>query len=93
LTTGGGDEYCGWVIHSAVKELAWSKDSNDYKAIFIAGNEPFTQGSLDYKISCRDAIARGIMINTIHCGDERTGINTGWRDGAKLADCHRRAAG
>jgi hypothetical protein len=26
------------------------------------------------------------MINTIHCGSENVGVNTGWRDGAKLAD-------
>ena len=86
LTTNGGDEYCGHVIQSATKGLAWSDSPRVYKAIFIAGNEPFTQGNVDYKQSCRDAIARGIIVNTIHCGTEAEGKTTGWPDGAKLAD-------
>ena len=86
LTTNGGDEYCGQVIQAATKGLSWSQSPRVYKAIFIAGNEPFTQGSVDYKLSCRDAIAKGIIVNTIHCGTEAEGKNTGWPDGAKLAD-------
>jgi hypothetical protein len=86
LTTNGGDEYCGQVIQAATKGLSWSANPRVYKAIFIAGNEPFTQGSVDYKLSCRDAIAKGIIVNTIHCGTESEGKTTGWPDGAKLAD-------
>ena len=86
LTTNGGDEYCGHVIQSATKGLAWSDSAKVYKAVFIAGNEPFTQGTVDYKQSCRDAIAKGIIVNTIHCGTEAEGKSTGWPDGAKLAD-------
>ncbi len=86
LRTNGGDEYCGWVIKDAINELVWSPESNVYKAIFIAGNEPFTQGPVDYAVSCKAAITKGIIVNTIHCGDEATGINTKWRDGADLAD-------
>src|SRR6185436_9201473 len=37
LTTHGGEEYCGWVIQDAVTKLTWSKQPNDFKAIFIAG--------------------------------------------------------
>src|SRR6185369_13747376 len=44
LKTNGGDEYCGWVIRTAVEQLSWSKSNKDLKVIFIAGNEPFTQG-------------------------------------------------
>jgi hypothetical protein len=86
LTTNGGDEYCGQVIHEAVKRLDWSKEPNGYKAIFIAGNEPFTQGSVDYHKSCKQAIEKGIVINTIHCGSNREGLNGHWQDGAKLAE-------
>lgn len=86
LTTNGGEEYCGQAIQSATTGLAWSDSAKVYKAIFIAGNEPFTQGTVDYKQSCRDAIARGIIVNTIHCGTEEAGQSTGWPDGAKLAD-------
>jgi hypothetical protein len=86
LRTNGGDEYCGWVIKEAVERLAWSKGPNDFKAIFIAGNEPFTQGPVPYGRSCKAAAEKGIIVNTIHCGDQATGINTKWQDGALLAD-------
>ena len=86
LTTNGGDEYCGQVVQSAVRSLAWSKATNDLKVIFIAGNEPFTQGQVDYRKACRQAIARGIVVNTIHCGTETEGEHGKWKDGAALAD-------
>jgi len=86
LTTNGGDEYCGRVIKRATGELAWNASSSVMKAIFIAGNEPFTQGNIDYKESCKEAIAKGIVVNTIFCGAEREGIDTKWKDGAELAD-------
>ena len=86
LRTHGGDEYCGWVIRDAVNGLAWNSASDVYKAIFIAGNEPFTQGPVAYTESCKSAITKGIIVNTIHCGDETTGANTKWKDGALLAD-------
>jgi hypothetical protein len=86
LTTNGGDEYCGHVIQRAVADLDWSDSFDDMKAIFIAGNEPFTQGSVDYRDSCGDAIDRGIVVSTIHCGTLAEGERTGWRDGALLAD-------
>lgn len=86
LKTDGGDEYCGRVIKEALNHLAWSNDPKVYRAILIAGNEPFTQGPVNYAESCRAAIAKGIIVNTIHCGDEATGISTKWQDGALLAD-------
>ena len=86
LRTNGGEEYCGWVIQRAVAELAWSPASDVYKVIFIAGNEPFTQGPVKYTESCKAAITKGIIVNTIHCGNEAEGVNTKWKDGADLAD-------
>lgn len=86
LRTQGGEEYCGWVIREAVNGLAWDASSDVYKAIFIAGNEPFTQGPISYAEACKAAITKGIIVNTIHCGDEATGIQTKWKDGALLAD-------
>lgn len=86
LKTNGGDEYCGWVIREAVNRLQWSKSPNVYRAIFIAGNEPFTQGSVNYAESCKAAISKGIIVNTIHCGSSTEGMNTKWQDGALLAD-------
>lgn len=91
LTTNGGDEYCGQVINEAVKRLAWSsamthgdRTRPSFKAIFIAGNEPFTQGDLNYKEACQTAKNHGILINTIHCGPREEGIRTMWQDGSVL---------
>jgi len=86
LTTNGGSEYCGWVIQEAVAQLAWSERDDDLKVIFIAGNEPFTQGPVSYRTSCQAAIARNITVNTIHCGSEAAGMSGNWNDGALLAD-------
>jgi hypothetical protein len=86
LKTSGGDEYCGQVISEAVKRLDWSKEPNGYKTIFIAGNEPFTQGPVDYQKACKQAIERGIVVNTIHCGTSQEGYIGKWQDGAKLAE-------
>ena len=83
LRTNGGSEHCGQVIQRAVEELKWSDSGADLKMIAIAGNEPFSQGPVDYRQACKAAIAKGIMVNTIHCGG---GIPEDWRDGALLAD-------
>jgi hypothetical protein len=86
LRTNGGDEFCGWVIKQAVSELEWSPRPDVYKVIFIAGNEPFTQGPVNYVESCKAAISKGIIVNTIHCGPEAEGISTKWKDGAGIAE-------
>lgn len=86
LKTNGGDEYCGAVIERAVKELAWSQDNRDLKCIFIAGNEPFTQGGVNYVESCQASIAKGVTVNTIFCGPVSEGVATKWQHGAQLAD-------
>jgi hypothetical protein len=86
LKTNGGEEWCGWVIRDATRDLKWDDSPKTYKAIFIAGNEPFSQGSVPYAKSCKGAIGHGIIVNTIHCGSEKEGIDGKWKDGAALAD-------
>ena len=86
LTTNGGSEYCGWVIQDAVNRLKWDKREETLKVIFIAGNEPFTQGPISPKQSCAAAIEQGIIVNTIHCGSEAEGVQGKWRQGALRAD-------
>ncbi len=86
LTTNGGDEYCGAVIREAIDKLDWDKNGQTYKAVFIAGNEPFDQGPIKPNDSCKTAIQKGIVVNTIHCGNRSEGENTGWRTGAALAE-------
>jgi len=82
LKTNGGQEYCGAVITRAITDLSWDDDVKTYKAIFIAGNEPFTQGPIDPMQACRDALAKGVIVNTIHCGPRQQGISGSWHEGA-----------
>lgn len=86
LQTNGGDEYCGWAIKDATEALKWSQSNKDLKIVIIAGNESFAQGSVDYKVSCKNAITKGIVVNTIFCGNCDNGINLLWRDGADRAE-------
>lgn len=78
LSTNGGDEYCGHVIHTSLNELAWDTSSQNYKVIFIAGNEDFLQGSVLYTTSCAEAKKKGVIVNTIYCGDRMQGIKEHW---------------
>jgi hypothetical protein len=85
LKTNGGEEYCGAVIRRSLSDLTWDSDPKTYKAIFIAGNEPFTQGPVDVRSACKDGFSKGIIINSIHCGNRDEGIAGSWHDGAALA--------
>ena len=84
LTTNGGEEFCGEVIQTSLKQLEWGKNPDNLKMIFIAGNEPFTQGKLNYRDAVTNAKEKDIVVNTIFCGDYQQGINTDWKKGATL---------
>uniref|UniRef100_UPI004048956A hypothetical protein n=1 Tax=Mariniflexile sp. TaxID=1979402 RepID=UPI004048956A len=86
LTTNGGEEYCGQVIQTSLNQLDWGKNADDLKLIFIAGNEPFTQGKVNYKDASTNAKEKDVTINTIFCGDYNQGISTFWKDGAALTN-------
>jgi hypothetical protein len=85
LKTNGGNEYCGQVIQKATQQLEWSKSKKDLKLIYIAGNEPFTQGPVSHQTAIAAAKEHGIVVNTIHCGPAEIGARSGWAEGAKLA--------
>lgn len=82
LKTNGGNEYCGAVIQDATQKLQWEKESTNMKLIYIAGNEAFNQGGINYKEAISDAMKNDIYVNTIFCGSSMEGINTFWKDGA-----------
>ncbi|UXX78416.1 VWA domain-containing protein [Reichenbachiella carrageenanivorans] len=84
LSTNGGDEYCGYAIDKSIQKLNWSKAKTDLKMIFIAGNEPFTQGNVTYESACNLAKQQDIVVNTIYCGDYQEGVRSSWRHGATL---------
>lgn len=84
LKTNGGNEFCGEVIMTSLKELSWGKNKNDLNIIFIAGNEPFTQGKIDYKDATTQANEQDVVVNTIFCGNYQNGISGMWKHGATL---------
>jgi len=84
LRTNGGEEFCGQVINTSLKELAWTSSDADLKLIFIAGNEPFTQGNFSYRVACSLAKEKGVVVNTIFCGAFDEGMGTNWKSGADL---------
>lgn len=86
LTTNGGSEYCGAAIEQAVTQLSWNETDKDaLKIIFIAGNEPFTQGPISPEKAIKKALAKGITINTILCGSW-DGDDPDWKKGALTGD-------
>ena len=85
LRTNGGAEYCGAVIQDATKNLKWATGNSTMKLVYIAGNEGFNQGPINYKEAINDALKNDIYINTIYCGNQNEGINLLWKDGADVA--------
>lgn len=84
LTTRGGNEFCGHVIQTSIDQLDWGNNPKDLKLLFIAGNEPFTQGKVSYKDAITNACEKDVVINTIFCGKYEQGISGMWKDGAML---------
>jgi hypothetical protein len=86
LRTNGGNEYCGYVINTSLKQLEWSASKADLKMIFIAGNEPFTQGPIPYQTACALAKEKDVVVNSIFCGPFSEGVETSWKNGASLTN-------
>ena len=88
LTTNGGTELVARVVRAATDELEWSTDKGTLRIVFVAGNEPATQDEATYKLQdvCKAAASKGIIVNTVHCGNDATGRQTGWADAARWAD-------
>lgn len=84
LKTSGGDEYCGQVIHNSLSELEW-RDNAGLKAVYIAGNESFDQGSYPSEIACKEARKKDVKVNTIFCGNFDQGISLNWNSASSLS--------
>ncbi len=84
LSTNGGSEYCGAVIDASIEELEWNLAEGNVGILYIAGNEGFNQGPKPYIEVCKKAKEKGVVVNTIFCGDYLEGINTFWQTGATL---------
>ena len=86
LRTNGGSEYCGAVIKASLDELDWGTNEADLKLIYIAGNEPFTQGPVNPTLACKQAKDKDVIVNTIFCGNQEEGIRTGWKIPVEIAN-------
>ena len=90
----GAVEPCGEVIDFALNNFEWNmRDRQDIlKVIFIAGNEDFKQGTLDYRTAMHKAKRRNVIVNTIYCypgGEEEAAMTPEgkeWADAATLSD-------
>ncbi len=78
LKTFGGDEYCGQVMYTSLTDLNWDTANTNYKVIFIAGNEDFLQGRVSFTTACAAAKKKGVLVNTIYCGNRMDGIREHW---------------
>lgn len=75
-------ENCGEAVDFAVKHYPWNKRRRRQllKVLFIAGNESFDQGSVNYRDAMAAAREQGIIVNTIHCGEP----NPEWSSAARM---------
>lgn len=86
-STDGGTELVARVIDRAVTMLDWDSDPNALKIIIVAGNEGADQDTtMSYQDACRNAIAQGIMVNSIYCGNAGDAEAAAWREVSMLAD-------
>lgn len=86
---GWGREFVGMAVHKATEELAWSSGKQVLKIIYVVGNETARQGpdEFDYAKTAPKAIAKGIIVNAIYCGDAgKAQVAPTWMEMAKLAD-------
>jgi hypothetical protein len=85
--TNGGDEFVARAVHSSVNELEWSAGTGGLKILFVAGNEAANQDpDISILQATQAAISRGIVVNTLYCGNEGDDIVAGWRNVANLTN-------
>jgi hypothetical protein len=87
---GGGDdpESVNEALHVAVTGLNWGADKSVLKIIFLVGDYPPHMDYKDdvkYPETCRVAVKKGLIINTVQCGDvsETTPV---WQQIARLSE-------
>ena len=89
LTTNGGTELVARVLSTASRELEWSARPGDLKLVVVAGNESAEQDAEVRNVdACRVLIERGIVVNSIYCGNPADELAPAWQQVAKFADGH-----
>jgi von Willebrand factor type A domain len=87
---GGGDdlESVNQALNEAVTRMSWSKDPDVLRVIFLVGDygpHMDYRSDVKYPDTCREAVRRLIVINTVQCGDvaETTQV---WQEIARLSE-------
>jgi hypothetical protein len=87
---GGGDtpESVNEALAEAVRAMAWSRDPQVLKIVFLVGDSPphmdYVTGP-KYPEICAEAMKKDLIINTIQCGSQ-TETTPIWRQIARLAE-------
>jgi hypothetical protein len=81
------EEYVARVCRDAVEKLDWSNDPKALKVIFVCGNEPATQDPMiKLPTVAEAAVRKGIIINTLYCGNPNDADAAGWKEFARLSE-------
>lgn len=84
INADGSQEYTGAAIKLAVENMAWIQDPEDFKVIFIAGNETMDQGNIHYRDAITLARAQNIILNTVFAGSLSDSSVETWQEAANL---------
>jgi hypothetical protein len=87
---GGGDgpESVNQALYDAVHRISWSQDPSSYQVIFLVGDAPphmDYHGEAQYPEIVRNATNKGIIINTIQCGESPHTVAP-WTEIARLGN-------
>ena len=88
---GGGDgpESVNAALHDAVNKISWSpKGEKVYRVVFLVGDAPphmDYQDDVKYLDTCKAAVLKDIVINTIRCGSDSQ-TETTWKEIASRAE-------
>ena len=84
---GGGDtpESVNKALYDAVHQMSWSQQDQAYKVIFLVGDAPphMDYNEVQYPEIVASALEKGIVLNTIQCGNIVTAIEP-WTQIASL---------
>jgi hypothetical protein len=75
VATGGGDtpESVNQALDDSVNKVKWSTDKKTLRIIFLVGDAPPHMDYNDdvkYPVTCKKAVEKGILINTVQCGND-----------------------
>ncbi|MFH1422463.1 MAG: VWA domain-containing protein [Planctomycetota bacterium] len=88
--SGGGDtpESVNQGLNEAVTKIKWSLDKKTLKIIFLVGDCPphmDYQNDVKYQETCKDAVTKEIIINTVQCGNISDTARI-WQEIARLGE-------